>query len=341
MGWLGSKLLQIDRVTVQDVERCKMDSSWPRHSTRLLGMLVHFPIPQVVNSWTPWSNAFNAASACASLSRRFLLIRVLLPVPTLWEETVANELVLHAHSSSISTRSGPLTSTAEPQEESSRGKTKDSKIIKSGRPSHDEKKVGKSHDEKRARARKMREFHNIKISQVELLVIYEGSRFAGKKFKDKAHSQREPSGNAIPDGDLNFSDSDDGQAGKSDQFPISWLKRPSDGAGDGFVTSIRGLFNSQRRKAKAFVLRTMRGDPDSEFHGEWSDSDVEFSPFARQLTITKARRLIRRHTKKFRSRGQKGTGSQQIESLPPSPRENTPFESDYSSGSSPYEDFNE
>ncbi|KAF9603303.1 hypothetical protein IFM89_034652 [Coptis chinensis] len=215
-----------------------------------------------------------------------------------WEEnvaeTVANELVLHAHSSSISTRSGPLTSTAEPQEESSRGKTKDSKIIKSGRPSHDEKKVGKSHDEKRARARKMREFHNIKISQVELLVTYEGSRFAGKKFKDKAHSQREPSGNAIPDGDLNFSDSDDGQAGKSDQFPISWLKRPSDGAGDGFVTSIRGLFNSWRRKAKAFVLRTMRG-----------------------------------------------TGSQQIESLPPSPRENTPFESDYSSGSSPYEDFNE
>ncbi|KAF9615107.1 hypothetical protein IFM89_021678 [Coptis chinensis] len=201
--------------------------------------------------------------------------------------------------------------------------------------------VGKSHDEKRARARKMREFHNIKISQVELLVIYEGSRFAGKKFKDKAHSQREPSGNAIPDGDLNFSDSDDGQAGKSDQFPISWLKRPSDGAGDGFVTSIRGLFNSQRRKAKAFVLRTMRGDADSEFHGEWSDSDVEFSPFARQLTITKARRLIRRHTKKFRSRGQKGTGSQQIESLPPSPRENTPFESDYSSESSPYEDFNE
>lgn len=308
-----------------------------------------------------------------------------------WEEnvaeTVANELVLHAHSSSISsTRSGPLTSALEYPEDSSRSKLKDSKTIKSGRPSHEEKRFGKSQEEKRTRARKLREFHNIKISQVELLVTYEGSRFAvsdlrllmdsfhrveftgtwrrlfsrvkkhiiwgvlksvtgmqGKKFKDKAHSQREPSANVITEGDFNFIDSDDGQAGKSDQFPITWLKRPSDGAGDGFVTSIRGLFNSQRRRAKAFVLRTMRGDAESEFHGEWSDSDVEFSPFARQLTITRARRLIRRHTKKFRPKGQKGTTSQQRGSPPLSPRdlENTPFESDYSSGSSPYEDINE
>lgn len=129
----------------------------------------------------------------------------------------------------------------------------------------------------------------------------------GKKFKDKALSQREANGSAVPESDLNFSDSDGGQPGKSDQFPISWLKRPSDGAGDGFVTSIRGLFNSQRRKAKAFVLRTMRGDADSEVHGEWSDSDVEYSPFARQLTITKAKRLMR-HAKKFRSRGHKSSG---------------------------------
>lgn len=81
------------------------------------------------------------------------------------------------------------------------------------------------------------------------------------------------------------------------------MKRPSEGAGDGFVTSIRGLFNTQRRRAKAFVLRTMRGEAENEFQGEWSDSDGEY-PFARQLTITK--KLIRRHTKKFRSRGHKG-----------------------------------
>ncbi|KAJ4962833.1 hypothetical protein NE237_022772 [Protea cynaroides] len=302
-----------------------------------------------------------------------------------WEEnvaeSVANELVLNVQSSSISS-SGPLCSAPENPEES-RNKSKDSKQIKSGRPSHEEKKVAKSNDEKRARPRKMMEFHNIKISQVELLVTYEGSRFAvsdlrllmdtfhrvdftgtwrrlfsrvkkhiiwgvlksvtgmqGKKFKDKAPSQREPSGPGVLDGDLNFSDSDGGQADKSDQYPISWLKRPSDGAGDGFVTSIRGLFNSQRRKAKAFVLRTMRGEADSEYQGEWSESDAEFSPFARQLTITKAKRLIRRHTKKFRSRGQKGSVSQQRDSLPSSPRETTPFESDSSCGS-PYEDFHE
>ncbi|KAF8411348.1 hypothetical protein HHK36_003895 [Tetracentron sinense] len=228
-----------------------------------------------------------------------------------WEEnvaeSVANELIFHVHSSNISSsKSGPLGSTIEQQEESSRNKSKDSKLIKTGRSSHEEKKVGKSHEEKRTRPRKMMDFHNIKISQVELLVTYEGSRFAGKKFKDKAHSQREPSGAGVPDNNLNFSDSDGGQVGKSDQYPISWIKRPNDGAGDGFVTSIRGLFNSQRRKAKAFVRRTMRGETENEFHGEWSESDAEFSPFARQLTITKAKRLIRRHTKKFRSRGQKG-----------------------------------
>lgn len=46
----------------------------------------------------------------------------------------------------------------------------------------------------------------------------------------------------------------------------------------------------------------MRGEAENDFQGDWSESDVEFSPFARQLTITKAKRLIRRHTKKFRSR---------------------------------------
>lgn len=54
------------------------------------------------------------------------------------------------------------------------------------------------------------------------------------------------------------------------------------------------------------MLRTMRDEAENDFQGDWSESDVEFSPFARQLTITKAKKLIRRHTKKFRSRGQKG-----------------------------------
>nr|KJB58840.1 hypothetical protein B456_009G228700 [Gossypium raimondii] len=306
-----------------------------------------------------------------------------------WEETVAesvaNELVLQAHSSSVSsTKSGPLVST-EQQDESSKNKMKDTKSVKSGRSSQEEKKVGKSNEEKKSRPRKMMEFHNIKISQVELLVTYEGSRFVvndlkllmdtfhrveftgtwrrlfsrvkkhiiwgvlksvtgmqGKKFKDKAHTQQ-PSGTGVPDSDLNLSDND--QVEKPGPYPIAFLKRPSDGAGDGFVTSIRGLFNTQRRKAKQFVLRTMRGEAENDFHGEWSESEAEISPFARQLTITKAKRLIRRHTKKFRSRGQKGSGSssQQRESLPSSPMglEITSFETDSSSGSSPYEDFYE
>lgn len=106
------------------------------------------------------------------------------------------------------------------------------------------------------------------------------------------------------------------------------------------MTSIRGLFSAQSRKAKKFVLYTMRGDTENDFQGDSSDNDTEFSPFARQLTIT-TKKLIRRHTKKFRSRGQKGSSSQQRESLPSSPRETTPFDSDSSSGSSPYEDFHE
>ncbi|KAJ8762590.1 hypothetical protein K2173_008029 [Erythroxylum novogranatense] len=304
-----------------------------------------------------------------------------------WEETVAEsvaaELVLEAHSTGVSSTKSDPAGSVEQQDDSSKGKSKDAKLVKTGRPSNEEKKVGKSNDEKRARPRKVMEFQNIKISQVELQLTYESSRFnlhelkllmdtfhraeftgtwrrlfsrvkkhvvwgtlksvtgmQGKKFKDKANSQKEPIGSGVPESELNLSDNEGGHAGKSDQYP-NFLKRPSDGAGDGFVTSIRGLFNTQRRKAKAFVLRTMRGEADNDFQGEWSESDAEFSPFARQLTITKAKRLIRRHTKKFRSRGQKGSSSQQRDSLPSSPRETSPFESDSSSESSPYEDFHE
>ncbi|KAJ6792979.1 protein SABRE-like isoform X2 [Iris pallida] len=74
-----------------------------------------------------------------------------------WEEnvaeSVANELVQQMHSS------------------------KDSKPVKSGRSSQEEKKFAKSQDDKSARPQKMMEFHNIKISQVELLLTYQGSRF--------------------------------------------------------------------------------------------------------------------------------------------------------------------
>ncbi|CAN6317258.1 unnamed protein product [Urochloa humidicola] len=254
-------------------------------------------------------------------------------------------------------------------------KTKDSKPAKSGRLSHEEKKGGKSNEEKKTRARKTMEFRNIKISQVELLVTYEGSRLAindlrllmdtfhkpeftgtwrrlfsrvkkhiiwgvlksvtgmqGKKFSN----HREILEGAVPENDLNLSDSDVDHHGRPDQLTASWLKRPGDGAGDGFVTSIRGLFNTQRRKAKAFVIRTMRGDGhNDEYHDEWSESDGEY-PFARQLTITKAKKLIRR---KFRPRGQKNSGLSLQDSLPSSPRETTPYQSDSSRSS--YEDFHE
>jgi len=86
-----------------------------------------------------------------------------------WEETVAesvaNELVLQ----SFSNKSGHLGSAPEVTEETSKSRTKDSKPVKSGRLSHEEKKVGKAQDEKRTKSRKLMEFHNIKISQVSLL----------------------------------------------------------------------------------------------------------------------------------------------------------------------------
>lgn len=80
-------------------------------------------------------------------------------------ESVANELVLQ----SFSAKSGPICS-ADHQDESSKNKLKDPKVLKSGRSSHEEKKVSKSQEDKRSRPRKMMEFHNIKISQVGMLV---------------------------------------------------------------------------------------------------------------------------------------------------------------------------
>nr|CAB3498881.1 unnamed protein product [Digitaria exilis] len=231
------------------------------------------------------------------------------------ESVISNDVVSLVNSSTISSKADVKNSLSENPvvgTDLRRSRIKDSKPAKSGRLSHEDKKVGKSNDEKKTRARKSMEFRNIKISQVELLVTYEGSRLAINDLRllmDTFHKS---------------------------EFTASWLKRPGDGAGDGFVTSIRGLFNTQRRKAKAFVIRTMRGDGhNDEYQEEWSESDGEY-PFARQLTITKAKKLIR---KKFRPRGQKNSGLSLQDSLPSSPRETTPYQSDSSRSS--YEDFHE
>ncbi|KAI7741690.1 hypothetical protein M8C21_007231, partial [Ambrosia artemisiifolia] len=224
------------------------------------------------------------------------------------------------------------------QEELSKPKSKDSKTSKSSKNSkasktgQEEKKLGKVSSVRKGKHEVLREFHNIKISQVELLVTYEGPRFAvsdlrllmdsfhpvdftgnwkklfarvqkhviwsvlksvtgmqGKKFKDKS-THKEPNLANVPTLDQD-SDADENLG----------MRRAADGAGDGFVTSVRGLFSVQQRKAKAFVLRTMRNEGEEPMPGEWSDNE-DYSPFARQLTITKTRQLIRRHTKKFNSR---------------------------------------
>ncbi|KAL0741395.1 hypothetical protein Bca4012_082908 [Brassica carinata] len=275
-----------------------------------------------------------------------------------WEETVAesvaNELVLQS---------------MENQGESSKNKLKDSKTAKAGRSVHEEKKTL---EDKKPRPQKIMQFQTIKISQVELLITYEGSRFVVndmkllmdtfhrdefsgtwrrlfsrvkkhiiwgvlksvtgmqmKKFKDKTTH--------VPKEEIGLKDKD--ESGKSDQDPGALVKRPGDNAGDGFVTSIRGIFNTQRRKAKKFVLRTMRGEAEESFPGEWSDNESDFSPFARQLTITKAKKLIRRHSKKFQNQNTT-KGSKKLQLSPTlSPKEEDRYESDSSSGSSAYEEF--
>ena len=107
-----------------------------------------------------------------------------------------------------------------------------------------------------------------------------------------------------------MSDSDD-ESGNSDQLP-AFLRKPSDGAGDGFTTSVKGLFSSQRKKAMHFVLKTMKGEADQDFQGERSENDIEFAPFARQLTITQTKKLIRRHTKKLKSKVPENAGEIRI-----------------------------
>ncbi|XP_020203495.1 protein SABRE isoform X2 [Cajanus cajan] len=273
-------------------------------------------------------------------------------------------------------------SVADEQDEASKNKPKDSKGVQAGHSSLEEKKVAMPPEEKRSRPQKIMQFQNIKISQVELCVTYEGQRFVvndlkllmdqfqrveftgtwrrlfsrvkkhiiwgvlksvtgmqGKKFKDKGQSQ--PPSTAALEVDVNHLSDNEGQGGKSDKLPPAWpTKRPNDGAGDGFVTSIKGLFNNQRRKAKAFVNKTKKSEGENEAQGELTENDSE--PFARQLTITQAKKLIRRHTKKLQAKGQKDSPSKQTEAQPSSPKEEIiTFDSDSSSDSSPDEAFQE
>ncbi|KAK7301096.1 hypothetical protein RJT34_11956 [Clitoria ternatea] len=298
-------------------------------------------------------------------------------------ESVADEQNFPSH------KRGPSGS-IEQLDDAPKNKPKDAKVVKAGRSTPEEKKVAVPQEEKRSRPQKIMEFHNIKISQVELCVSYEGQRFVvndlkllmdqfhrveftgtwrrlcsrvkkhiiwgvlksvtgmqGKKFKDKGQLLLPGAGG--PEIDLNVTDNE-GQAGKSDKLPPAWPKRPNDGAGDGFVTSVKGLFNTQRRKAKAFVHKTMKGE-ENETQGDLSENAEENSPFARQLTIVKAKKLMKRQTKKMQPKGQKDSPtqqteaqppSQQIEALPSSPKDEIPFDSDSSSGSSsPYEALHE
>ncbi|KAL1308758.1 hypothetical protein HN51_050763 [Arachis hypogaea] len=243
-------------------------------------------------------------------------------------------------------------------------------------------KGSKPSDEKKPK--KMMVFHEIKISQVELSVTYEGSRFAVsdlrllmdqfhrvefvgswqrlfsrvkkhviwgvlksvtgmqvKKFKDKGQIQ--PSAASGPE----IREKDNSSV-KSDQ---SGFPRPADGAGDGFVTSIKGLFHTQKKKAKAFVNKTKKGEGEQEAQGsDVSENEAEASTFARQLTIVKAKKLIKRHTQKLQAKGHKASFSK--ESFPPasalqtstSPQQvidSLAYDSDSSSASEAYEALSE
>lgn len=90
-----------------------------------------------------------------------------------WEEnvaeSVANELVLQVHSSGISpSKSGSLS--LEQPDEQTENKSKEMKPIRPGRSSLKAKKVGKRTDDKLSKPRKMRTFHNVKISQVTSVI---------------------------------------------------------------------------------------------------------------------------------------------------------------------------
>lgn len=90
------------------------------------------------------------------------------------ESVASNDVVSLLNSSAVSSKGDASNSVSENLvvgTEMWRSKTKDSKPAKSGRLSHEEKKLGKSNDEKKTKPRKSMEFHNIKISQVLYLLL--------------------------------------------------------------------------------------------------------------------------------------------------------------------------
>ncbi len=114
----------------------------------------------------------------------------------------------------------------------------------------------------------------------------------GKKFKDKLH----------PESDSNSSDSEGSYGVAVEQFPTAH-QRQSDRAGEGFVSSIRGLFNSQRRKARALVLRTMRGQEaldDLQISSSEDEAGISKSPCGAKRIPRRTRKTRPAH----RDRGQ-------------------------------------
>ncbi|KAJ7565154.1 hypothetical protein O6H91_02G050400 [Diphasiastrum complanatum] len=312
----------------------------------------------------------------------------------MWEENDAyiltNDIILKSQNSNLlgSLRRPDVTSSNElqigPPVASDIGvEVTSAKPKESRRPVSRGSKVSSQEEKKEPLTKKScLEFYNIKISQVELLVTYEGSRVAvsdlrllmdtftraefigswrrlfsrvkkhiiwsvlksvagmqGKKFKDKLQGHGQDGGGS----DSNSSDSCASTICNRERFLIPQFKRQSDRAGEGFVSSIKGLFNSQRRKAKALVRRTMRGEGGGfEFQKDWSDGEAEIAQIARQLSRTKAKQLLRRHTKKIRSISRQKGVILLGERYRASPRSSPYYsEAELSSESSAYEDFND
>lgn len=111
----------------------------------------------------------------------------------------------------------------------------------------------------------------------------------GKKFKDKL---------PVPQGriDEDYDDSSDDSTGHGASEQFLRPGRHSDRAGEGFVSSIRGLFNNQKTKAKGAILPTRRGPEELNLEQRSSSSDDEgnaANPTRSPRVLTKAKRLLR------------------------------------------------
>eukprot|EP00850_Spirogloea_muscicola_P019602 SM000195S05249 [mRNA] locus=s195:34121:49736:+ [translate_table: standard] len=160
--------------------------------------------------------------------------------------------------------------------------------------------------------RKVVHIHHIKISQVELLVTYEGSRFhvsnvrllmdtftrldyqgtwkglfskikkhiiwgvlksvagmQGKKFKDQLPALQDDTADDSISGESDVGSHMGSNAspqlrystsGLGESFLLGRLRRQGDRAGEKFVSSVKAIFHSQRRKARAILRRTRGGE---------------------------------------------------------------------------------